>query len=91
MDPSAHLALKPFLDQTYEQRETISLLYRAGLRTTIAEASAQVAELLRGEGDQPRYQEKFLLYGYVGVIDEWAERGFTDAPEDVATLLGDIG
>jgi AcrR family transcriptional regulator len=91
LDPSTRLALKSFLEQTFEQRETISLLYRAGLRSTIVEASAQVAEVLRGEGDRPRYQEKFLLYGYVGVIDEWAERGFADTPVEVADLLGDLG
>lgn len=79
----------PFLRLIHEQRETITLLYARGMRQAVLDSSARIAETIRGEG-QSSYREKFFLYGYVGVLDEWVKRGFAETPEEVAAVLGGL-
>lgn len=78
--------LLPFLRMVHEQRDTITLLYARGMRQAVLDSSARIAEAIRGEG-QSGYREKFFLYGFVGVLDEWVSRGFAETPEEVAAQL----
>ena len=79
----------PFLRLVHEQRETISLLYARGMRQAVLDSSARIAEVVRGK-EQSGYRKKFFQYGYVGVLDEWVERGFAETPEEVAAVLGGL-
>lgn len=79
--------LLPFLRQVYEQRETVTLLYAQGMRQAVLDSSEQIAKVLRG-GKPAGYFEKFYLYGFVGVLDEWVGRDFAESPEEVAAMLG---
>ncbi len=74
----------------YSQRETITLLYARGMRQAVLDASAKIAEALV-VGGRTGYREEFYLYGFIGIHDEWVERGFSETPEEVATLLGGLG
>ena len=84
LDPQADLL--PFLRMIYDQRETIALLYARGMRQSVLDASAKIADALVA-GGQTGYREKFYLYGFVGIQDEWVERGFAETPEEVAAIL----
>lgn len=81
-----HADLLPFLRMVYSQRETITLLYARGMRQAVLDASAKIAEALV-VGGRTGYREKFYLYGFVGIHDEWVERGFAETPEEVAAML----
>ena len=78
--------LLPFLRMIYDQRETIALLYACGMRQSVLDASAKIAEALV-IGGRTEYIKKFYLYGFVGIQDEWVERGFAETPEEVAAIL----
>lgn len=67
-------------------RETITLPYTRGMRQTALDASAKIAEALV-VGGRTGYREKFYLYGFFGILDEWVKRRFTEAPEEVAAML----
>ncbi len=70
----------------YSQRETVTLLYARGMRQAVLDASAKIAEALV-VGGRTGCREKFYLYGFVGIHDEWVERGFAETPEEVAAML----
>ncbi|MDI9590012.1 MAG: TetR-like C-terminal domain-containing protein [Acidobacteriota bacterium] len=59
------------------------------MRQTVMDASARIAEALAG-GGHTGYREKFYLYGFVGILDEWVERGFAETTEEVAMMLGGL-
>ena len=82
--------LLPFLRMVHGQKETIALLYARGMRQSVMDASTRFAETLVS-GGQTGYREKFYLYGFVGILDEWVERGFAETPEEVAALLDGFG
>ena len=84
LDPQA--GLLPFLRMIYDQRKTLALLYARGMRQSVLDASAKIADALVA-GGQTGYREKFYLYGFVGIQDEWVERGFAETPEEVAAIL----
>lgn len=84
-EPNA--GLLPFLRMVHDQRETIAILYARGMRQAVMDASAQIAGRTRVDGHSG-YRERFYLYGYVGVLDEWVERGFAETPEEVFEMLG---
>ena len=88
LDPQADLL--PFLRMVYGQREIIALLYARGMRQSVLDASAKIAEALV-VGGRIGYREMFYLYGFVGIQDEWVERGFAETPEEVAAMLGEFG
>ena len=50
------------------------------------DASAKVAEAFVGDV-RNGYRKKFYLYGFIGIHDEWVERGFAETPEEVAAML----
>lgn len=79
--------LEPFLRQIFNERATISLLYAAGMRQAVVDASATISQALWAQAGHLGYREKFYLYGFVGVIDEWVVRDFADTPEDVARMV----
>ena len=81
-----HADLLPFLRMIYDQRETIALLYARGMRQSVLDASTKIADALAADG-QAGYHEKFYLYEFVGIQDEWVERGFAETPEEVAAIL----
>ena len=56
------------------------------MRQTALDASAKIAEALV-VGGRTGYREKFYLYGFFGILDEWVKRRFTEAPEEVAEML----
>ena len=87
LDP--HVDLLPFLRMIYDQRETIALLYARGMRQSVLDASAKIAEVLV-VGGRTGYREKFYLYGFVGIQDEWVERGFAETPEEVAAIVNGL-
>ena len=57
------------------------------MRQAVLDSSARIAEAIWGD-NRSGYRKKFYLYGYVGILDEWVERGFAETPEEVATTLG---
>ncbi len=81
--------LLPFLRMVYGQKETIALLYARGMRQSVMDASAKIAEAFVGD-ERTGYRKKFYLYGFVGIHDEWVERGFAETPEEVAAILNGL-
>ena len=55
------------------------------MRQSVLDASAKIAEALV-VGGRIGYREMYFLYGFVGIQDEWVERGFAETPEEVAAI-----
>ena len=79
--------IKFFLDLVYEQRETLAMLYKSGLRSAVINVTARISQSYWAHEQDLGYRVKFYTYGFVGIVDEWAEREFADTPDEVAALL----
>ncbi len=89
LSAESNMTLPPFLYMVHSQRKTVSLLYARNMRQAVLDAAAKIAKIFVG-GGRTGYREKFYLYGFVGILDEWVEREFAETPEEVAEMLGAI-
>ena len=89
LSPESNTSMLPFLRMIHDQRETVSLLYARNMRQAVMDAAAKIADEFAG-GNSFGYREKFYLYGFIGILDEWVEREFAETPEEVAEMLGKL-
>lgn len=66
----------------YENRELSLLIYSTGNKAMLYNTYKGIAEDAPLGSDE-RFREKFLLYGLMGLLDEWHLSNFKDSPEQM--------
>jgi len=78
-----------FFKFIYENRETAQLLYSTGHKDLLFDYYRSVAENPSHSSNE-RYREKFLLFGLMGLTDEWLITDFKETPEQMCKRLDTI-
>jgi len=78
-----------FFKFVYENRKNAKLLYSTGNANMLFNYYRSIAEE-PSRSDSERYREKFLLFGLMGLLDEWLQTDFMDTPEQMSQRLSAI-
>ncbi len=80
---------RAFFGFVYQNREDTILLYSVGKETLLFDYFRSIAEA-PSHSSEERYREKFLIFGLMGLLDEWLLSGFKDSPEQMSQRLDKI-
>lgn len=76
-----------FFEYNYSIRHILEIVYRAGIQEAIYEPFYRIVLTMeRGSDVQWLYREKFYAHGLYGLLDEGAEQGFSEAPDEMAQM-----
>ncbi len=78
-----------FFRFVYENREMAVLLYSTGNKHMMLDYFRSIAED-PARSSSERFREKFLIFGLMGLLDEWLMTGFKDTPEQMCQRLDSI-
>lgn len=79
------LAMEDFM--TDIENMVLEIVYQAGLQEAIYEPFYRIVLTMeRGSDVQWLYREKFYAHGLYGLLDEGAEQGFSEAPDEMAQM-----
>lgn len=79
-----------FFEFNHSIRDTLAVIYDAGLQTCVYDAFYQVMMPPRGADAAACYEARFYSYGLFGFLDEWIRRSFRETPGQLAGTFRQI-
>lgn len=76
-----------FFEINYSQQDVLSLIYAAGLQSTIFDAFKEIMIPPYQNDDSHKYTGCFYAYGLYGLLDEWIVNGFDRSPQEMKEIL----
>lgn len=79
-----------FFEFNHSIRDTLSVIYAAGLRNCVYDAFYRVMMPPTETDAAECYKARFYSYGLFGFLDEWIRRSFQETPEQLAGTFRQI-
>lgn len=79
--------IETFFEFNYSIRNTLNIIYYAGIQSTLYEAFYQVMIPQYGANAEECYQSRFYSHGLFGLLDEWIKREYYETPREMAAIF----
>lgn len=78
---------RDFFEINYNQKDTLSLIYAAGLQSAVFNAFKEIMIPPYQNDDSHKYTGCFYAFGLYGMLDEWIANNFDKSPEEMKDII----